>query len=68
MSSQAFPRKIGKKVRGVSEMNGYRNVTYAFELAYHVYGISALGVAGTHRQLCITEYRYRYAAGKKYFF
>jgi len=54
---QAFPRKIGKKLRGVLETHGYNNVTNC------VYGISALGAAGTHSQLCIADYKYRYAAG-----
>jgi len=61
---QAFPRKIGKKVRGVSATHVYCNITYA----YCVCGISALGIAGTHRQLCITHYKYRKAAGKNDYF
>ena len=65
MSRQAFLRKIGKKVRRVSETQEYHNVTYTF--AYHVYGISALGIAGTHSQLCIVDSKYRYIAGKKKF-
>jgi len=47
---QAFPRKIGE-VRWVSEKHGYCNVAYRF--ACCIYGISALGVADTHSQLCI---------------
>ena len=41
VSRQAFPRLIGKKVRGVSKTHGYHNVAYAC----CIYGISALGVA-----------------------
>jgi len=60
-------RKIGKKVRGVSETHGYRNVACPFGFACHAYGISALCVVGTHSQLCIVHYKYRYAAGKNDF-
>ena len=49
-------------MRGVSETRGYSDV------AYCVYGIFALGAAGTHSQLCIGDDKYRYAAGKKDFF
>jgi len=35
--------------------------------ACRVDGILTLDVAGTHRQLCITDYKYRYAAGKNDF-
>jgi len=41
-------------------MQGYHNIAYAC----HVCGISALGIASTHIQLCITDYKYRKAAGK----
>ena len=60
MSRQAFPRKIGKKVRGVSEIHGYCIIPYTC----HVCGILALGVAGTHNRLCIMGYKYKNAAGK----
>jgi len=40
----------------------------AFRFACCVYGISALGIAGTHRQLCIADYKYSQAAGKKKIF
>jgi len=46
----------------VPETHGYHNV------AYCVYGNSALGIAGIHRQLWIADYKCRYAAGKKRFF
>jgi len=65
VSRQAIPRKIGKKVRGVSETHGYHNLAYAFRFA--CYGISALDIADTHSQLCIADYNYRYAAGNYYF-
>jgi len=42
VSKQAFPRKIGKKVRGVTETYGYRNVAYTFGFTHRIYGISAL--------------------------
>ena len=61
VSRQAFSRKIGKKVRGVSETHGYHNV------ACGIYGIWALGIAGIHSQLCIADYKYRYTAGKNDF-
>jgi len=64
VSRQAFPRKIGKKVRGVSETHVFHNIAYACSIC----GILALGIAGTHRQLCITDYKYRKAAGKKHYF
>ena len=48
----------------MSETHGFRNITYAC----HVCGISALGIAGTHTQLCITDYKYRYAARKNDYF
>jgi len=31
---QALPRKIGEKVKGVSETHEYRNVTYATTVSY----------------------------------
>jgi len=45
-NSSVQTRKIGKKVRGVSETHVYRNVAFGF--AYAIYGISALDLAGTH--------------------
>jgi len=56
--------QIGKKVRGMSKTHVYCNVAYAFGFACHAYRISAVGVAGTHSQLCIADYKYRYAAWK----
>jgi len=44
VSRQAFPRKIGKKVRGVFETHGYRNVAFACR----IYGNLALGTALQH--------------------
>jgi len=65
VSRQAFPRKIGKtkKVRGMSETQGYCNVRFACS----VYMELGLSIAGTHSQPCIVDYKYRYAAGKKDF-
>jgi len=37
VSRQAFPRKIGHKVRGVSDTNRYRNVRYATAMSYTAY-------------------------------
>jgi len=34
VSRQAFPRKIGQKVRGVSETHGYHNVTHATAMSH----------------------------------
>ena len=34
VSRQAFPRKIGQKVRWVSKTHGYHNVTYATAMSY----------------------------------
>ena len=62
VSRQAFPRKIGNKVRGVSETYVYHN--YACRICV----ISTLGIAGTHSQLCIMDNKYRKAAGKKHYF
>jgi len=45
VSTQAFSRKIGQQVRGVSETHGYHNVAYTFRFACRIYGISALGIA-----------------------
>jgi len=62
VSRQACPRKIGKKVRGVQN---------TWILKYHAsnfFGISALGIAGTHSQLCILDYKYRNAAVKDDYF
>jgi len=56
--------QAGMKVRGVSEINENCNVTFVC----CVCGISALDIAGTHRQLCIANYMYRYASGKNYYF
>ena len=64
VSRQAFPRKIGKKVRRVSETHEDRNITYACRVC----GISTLGIAGTCSQLCITDYKKRNAAGKNHYF
>jgi len=36
--------------------------------AFSICGISALGVSGIHSQLCITDYKYKNAAGKNYYF
>jgi len=63
-SVQIFPRK--KKVRsskGCPKHMGYHNVAYTFGFTCCTYGISALGLAGTHCQLCIADHRYRVAAG-----
>ena len=46
-------------MRRVSET--HCNIAYTCSVC----GISALGVAGTHSQLCIADYKYRKAAGKK---
>jgi len=47
-----FPKKNRSEgERGVCETHGYRNVAFTCR----VYGIWALGIAGTHRQLCIAS-------------
>ena len=48
----------------MSETHGYCNIAYA----YCVCRISALGVADTHSQLCIVDYKYGNAAGKNDYF
>jgi len=57
-----FPKKIGKQVRGVSKTHEYHNVAYAFGFACCLHLHLVLGVAGTHRQLWIMDYKYRYLA------
>ena len=48
VSGQAFPRKIGQKVRGASEINGCRNVAHTTAMSHTrsdshaaLYGISS---------------------------
>ena len=45
-----------------------KHMDIAFGFACHIYRILALGIAGTHRQLCSAYYKYRHAGGKKDFF
>ena len=78
VSRQAFPRKIGQKVRRVPETHGYCNVAihilHTWNLGFkpRIHTWHALydsdkreSVAGTQSQLCIANYKYRYTTGKK---
>ena len=45
------PIRVSRQVRRVTETHGYCNITYRCSIC----GISALGTADTHRQLCIAD-------------